>query len=73
MDEWTAFMNGELEEEIYMDQRQGFVEEGTQHLLCKLKNFLNGSSNSQGRGTKRVRRITPKKDFLRAIRITPLK
>lgn len=42
MDVKTAFLNGELEEDIYMDQPQGFVEEGKQHLVCKLKKSLYG-------------------------------
>ena len=42
MDVKTAFLNGELEEDIYMDQPQGFVEEGTQHLVCKLRKSLYG-------------------------------
>src|SRR5579875_989961 len=46
MDVKTAFLNGELEEDIYMDQPQGFVEEGTQHLVCKLKKSLYGLKQS---------------------------
>jgi hypothetical protein len=37
MDVKTAFLNGELEEDIYMDQPQGFVQDGKEHLVCKLK------------------------------------
>ena len=46
MDVKTAFLNGELEEDIYMDQPQGFVEEGTQYLVCKLKKSLYGLKQS---------------------------
>jgi hypothetical protein len=42
MDVKTAFLNGELEEDIYMDQPQGFVQDGKEHLVCKLEKSLYG-------------------------------
>ena len=42
MDVQTAFINGTLEEEIYMTQPEGYVEESTEHLVCKLKKSLYG-------------------------------
>jgi len=35
MDVKIAFLNGDLEEEIYMEQLEGFTHEG-EHLVCKL-------------------------------------
>ena len=42
MDVKTAFLNGELDEEIYMDQPDGYVVEGQEGKLCKLLKSLYG-------------------------------
>ena len=38
----TAFLNENLEEDIYMDQPVGFIEEGKEHMVCKLKKSIYG-------------------------------
>ena len=42
MDVKTAFLNGDLEEEIYMEQPEGFVVPGQEHKVCKLIKSLYG-------------------------------
>jgi transposase InsO family protein len=46
MDVKTAFLNDELEKEIYMEQPQGFVHQGGEHLMCKLHKSLYGLKQS---------------------------
>ncbi len=41
MDVKTAFLNGDLEEEIYMEQPEGFTQKG-EHLVCKFHKPLYG-------------------------------
>jgi len=38
----TAFLNGNLEEDIYMEQPKGFVQRSDKHLVCKLTKSLYG-------------------------------
>ncbi len=42
----TAFLNGDLEEEIYMKQPEGFVQPGEENLVCRLKRSLYGLKQS---------------------------
>ncbi|KAF2360595.1 Reverse transcriptase RNA-dependent DNA polymerase [Trinorchestia longiramus] len=46
LDVATAFLNGELSEEIYLTQPEGFVSEGNENLLCKLSKSLYGLKQS---------------------------
>jgi len=42
MDVKTTFLNGELDEEIYMDQPDGFVVKGQESKVCRLLKSLYG-------------------------------
>ena len=42
MDAKTAFLNGNLEEEIYMMQPECFIVKNQEHMVCKLKRSIYG-------------------------------
>ena len=46
MDVKTAFLNGELTEEIFLKQPEGFVEKGFEDYVCKLKRSIYGLKQS---------------------------
>ena len=52
MDVKTAFLNGDLEEEIYMDQPEGFVESRQESKVCKLTKSLYGLNKHLSSGMK---------------------
>ncbi|KAL9274065.1 Retrovirus-related Pol polyprotein from transposon TNT 1-94-like protein, partial [Drosera capensis] len=46
MDVKSAFLNGELEEEVYVTQREGFEVQGQKHLVYRLSKALYGLRQS---------------------------
>ena len=42
----TAFLNGDLEEEVYMRQPEDFLLDGQEHLVCRLKRSIYGLKQS---------------------------
>ena len=46
MDVKTTFLHGDLEEEIYMKQPEGFMVKGKKELVCRLKKSLYGLKQS---------------------------
>ena len=42
MDVKTAFLSGKLDETIYMTQPDGYIVEGQEHMVCKLKKSIYG-------------------------------
>ena len=42
MDIKTAFLNGNLEDNVYMEKPVGFTKETKEHMVCKLKKPIYG-------------------------------
>ena len=42
LDVKTTFLHGDLEEDIYMSQLEGFINQGQESLVCKLRMSLYG-------------------------------
>jgi ATP-binding cassette subfamily B (MDR/TAP) protein 1 len=36
----TAFLNGDLDENVYMTQLKGFIMKGKEHMGCRLKKSI---------------------------------
>ena len=52
MDVKTIFLNGDLEEEIYRDQSEGFIESGQESNVCKLNKSQYGLNRHLNSGMK---------------------
>ena len=48
MDVTTAFLNADLNEEIFMQQPDGYIQPGKEHLVCRLKKSLYGLKQTPG-------------------------
>jgi hypothetical protein len=42
----TAFLYGDMDTELYMEQPTGIIEPGKDHLVCKLKKCLHGTTQA---------------------------
>ena len=66
MDVETAFLNGKLDEEIYMQQPEGYLKPGEEHLVCKLEKSLYGLKQSSRCWNKAFREGVEKIGFTQA-------
>ncbi len=67
LDVSTAFLNGELEEEIYIEQPEGFVQKGLEHKVCKLKKSLYGLKQAPLVWNKALNDALIKSHFIRCV------
>ena len=47
LDVKMAFLHSDINEELYMQQPEGFVQKGKEHLYCWLKRSLHGRKQAQ--------------------------
>ena len=69
MDVITAFLNGTLEEEIYMQQPVGYVPQGKEHIVHKLNKSIYGLKQSLDVRIKHLGTTWDSSSFLRAQQI----
>lgn len=67
MDVTTAFLHGEVEEEIYMSQPKGFEMKGKEHLVCRLLKSLYGLKQSPRQWYKRFDKFIQTCGFVRSM------
>ena len=66
LDVKTAFLHGDLEETIYMDQPEGFLAEGKEDHVCQLKKSFYGLKQSPRQWYKRFDAFMTRHGFLRS-------
>jgi len=66
LDVKTAFLHGDLEETIYMDQPEGFLAEGKEDHVCQLKKSLYGLKQSPRQWYKRFDAFMTTHEFSRS-------
>lgn len=70
MDVETAFLNGKLGEEMFMQQPEGYVKPGEKYLVCKLEKSLYGLKQSSRCWNKAFRESVEKIGFMVAEQAT---
>jgi hypothetical protein len=65
LDVKTSFLHGDLEEEIYMQQPQGYEVKGNDNLVCRLKKSLYGLKQAPGQWYLKFDRFMTKQGYNR--------
>ncbi|WVZ16376.1 hypothetical protein V8G54_009358 [Vigna mungo] len=63
LDVKTAFLHGDLDEEIYMHQPEGFLEERKRNMVCRLKKSLYGLKQAPRQWYKKFESFMHKEGF----------
>jgi len=63
LDVKTAFLNAEVEEDIYMKQPYGFVKSGEEHLVCKLNKAIYGLKQASRAWNNKFNQVIQKYGF----------
>jgi hypothetical protein len=66
LDVKSAFLNGQLKEEVYLTQPEVFVEHGQEHLVCKLKKSLYGLKHAPRSWYEKMESFFPQQGFMRS-------
>ena len=66
MDVKTSFLHGDLDKEIYMQQPEGFVVPGKEHMVCKLTRSLYGLTQTPRQWYKKFDSFMIKSGFCKA-------
>ena len=66
LDVKTAFLHGDLEEEIYMTQPEGYEEKGKEDWVCRLRKSLYGLKQSPRQWNKKFDEFMKEIDFKRS-------
>jgi len=62
----TAFLNGDITEDLYMSQPEGYVAKGTENLVCKLTKSLYGLKQSARAWNTKINEVMLSNGFQRS-------
>ncbi|KAF5788317.1 putative RNA-directed DNA polymerase [Helianthus annuus] len=65
MDVKTAFLNGDLHEDVFMTQPEGFKPKGQEHLVCKLQKSIYGLKQASRQWYLKFDEIMKKQGFIK--------
>ena len=66
MDVKTAFLNGVIEEEVYIEQPEGFIVHGSDSHVCRLKKALYGLKEAPRAWYSRIDSYLQRLDFTKS-------